>query len=185
MLTRRKLELQDIIKSHTFVGLVGADRPQSLLQFETKLYLVDHCQLGEELFYQLGLKQFGSIGKLVLNPPPLVNELLELAVSCQAEAEQATGLKVENIVTKLVHTLLSVKEMLLEYFSLDISPEGKLLALPMLLTGYKPNLDRLPLCTSFSPFNTASNAKVYFTVLLRAALQVSRSISLGITKNAG
>lgn len=34
--------------------------------------------------------------------------------------------------------------MLSEYFSLDISPEGQVEALPLLLQSYTPNLDKLP-----------------------------------------
>jgi DNA mismatch repair protein MLH1 len=34
--------------------------------------------------------------------------------------------------------------MIDEYFSLNITPEGKLDSIPMLLKGYTPNLDRLP-----------------------------------------
>jgi DNA mismatch repair protein MLH1 len=36
------------------------------------------------------------------------------------------------------------REMLDEYFSLSITDDGKVEALPMLLRGYTPNLDRLP-----------------------------------------
>lgn len=35
--------------------------------------------------------------------------------------------------------------MLLEYFSLEISEDGQLLALPMLIKDYIPNMDKLPL----------------------------------------
>jgi DNA mismatch repair protein MLH1 len=35
--------------------------------------------------------------------------------------------------------------MLAEYFSLEISQDGELLALPMLIKDYVPNMDKLPL----------------------------------------
>lgn len=37
--------------------------------------------------------------------------------------------------------------MLSEYFSLDITEDGTLQALPLLLPQFQPSLDRLPLCT--------------------------------------
>lgn len=40
--------------------------------------------------------------------------------------------------------------MLDEYFSFGISEDGKIESLPLLLPGYTPNLNKLPLCKSLS-----------------------------------
>ena len=45
----------------------------------------------------------------------------------------------------IVDTLLEKREMLEEYFSLTISEDGLVQRLPLLLSGYTPNLDKLPL----------------------------------------
>lgn len=45
---------------------------------------------------------------------------------------------------EIYETLMDKREMLDEYFSLQLSPEGELQTLPMLLRGYTPDLDRLP-----------------------------------------
>lgn len=92
-----RVELKKVIGSHTFVGLVGPDRPESLIQHETKLYLIDHVRLSEELFYQLGLRQFGRLGKLQLDPAPRVEQLISLAVACEAPEEEVVGLSEQQI----------------------------------------------------------------------------------------
>ena len=55
---------------------------------------------------------------------------------------------VEIVLTRLqaiVDTILEKREMLEEYFSLTISEDGLVQRLPQLLSGYTPNLDKLPL----------------------------------------
>ena len=55
---------------------------------------------------------------------------------------------VEIVLTMLqaiVDTILEKREMLEEYFSLTISEDGLVQRLPQLLSGYTPNLDKLPL----------------------------------------
>lgn len=154
------------MSDHTFVGLVGADRPEALLQHHTKLYMVNYVHLGEELFYQLGLRQFGRLGKITLQPAPAIEELLRLAVSNEAEARAGLPLSENDIVLvshacsswrtcvpdigdaqKLASALRGKREMLSEYFSLDITENGTLYALPLLLPQFQPSLDQLPLCT--------------------------------------
>jgi len=44
-----------------------------------------------------------------------------------------------------VNLLISRREMLAEYFSLQLSPDGMVESLPLLLRDYTPNLDKLPL----------------------------------------
>lgn len=63
------------------------DSGYSMLQHGTKLFLVQHDKLCEELFYQLGLRQFGALGKIKLNPPPSLKELLEIGMENEPEAE--------------------------------------------------------------------------------------------------
>lgn len=51
----------------------------------------------EELFYQLGVRQFGDFGRLHLNPPPSVRSLLELSVACE-DSIYDYGLSVGSVV---------------------------------------------------------------------------------------
>jgi len=46
---------------------------------------------------------------------------------------------------RIVKTLMDRREMLLEYFSFDISETGDVKTLPHLLREYTPNLDKLPM----------------------------------------
>ena len=52
--------------------------------------------LSDELFYQLGLRQFGDISRIKLDPPPSLRELLEIAV--EAENTESSALDKGQIV---------------------------------------------------------------------------------------
>ena len=45
----------------------------------------------------------------------------------------------------IVGTIMEKRDMLDEYFSLTISQDGAVESIPLLLKGYTPNLDKLPL----------------------------------------
>ncbi|KAG8970722.1 DNA mismatch repair protein [Tulasnella sp. 419] len=138
-------EFLEIISGHIFVGIVDLERGLALLQHSTKLYLVNHCALIEQLFYQLGLRQFGNFHRLKLNPAPSLVSLIRLAVNAEGEKVRMSGLEPSQIVEKIVQILLDRQEMLREYFSLDINNDGEVESLPLLTRNYTPNLDRLPL----------------------------------------
>lgn len=61
--------------------------------------------------------------------------------------------------------------MLDEYFSFGISEDGKIESLPLLLPGYTPNLNKLPLCASplFPPLLPTNDL---LAVLVRLGVQV-------------
>lgn len=63
------------------------------------------------------------------------------------------------------------RAMLDEYFSFSISDEGLIESLPLLLPGYTPNINRLPLCQSFLLVRLLSTLTKY-TVLVRIGIQV-------------
>lgn len=92
--------LETFCKKHIFVGVVDIAGGTTCLQHETKLYIVMHtaywCALhfllshpsladtyshySDELFYQLGLRQFGALPRFKLTPPPPLRKLVELGV---------------------------------------------------------------------------------------------------------
>lgn len=43
----------------------------------------------EELFYQLGARQFGDFGKFLLDPAPDIRTLIQLAVDCETGVEKS------------------------------------------------------------------------------------------------
>ncbi|KAI6007865.1 hypothetical protein EDC04DRAFT_2582604 [Pisolithus marmoratus] len=136
-------DLTEIIRNHIFVGFVDSIRCLSLIQHSTKLYLVNHATLAEEMFYQLALIQFGNYRRLRLDPHPPLRTLVELAVNVERGTEQS-GLEKTEIVDRIAQTLVDRREMLSEYFALDISESGDVLALPHLLKEYTPDLNKLP-----------------------------------------
>ncbi|EKM56943.1 uncharacterized protein PHACADRAFT_119030 [Phanerochaete carnosa HHB-10118-sp] len=136
-------ELTEILQKHVFVGIVDLGRCLSLVQHSKKLYLMNHGALAEEFFYQLGLIQFGDYHRIKLDPSPPLRTLVELAVD--VEDTSASKLSKANIVNMIVDTITARREMLAEYFSLEIDADGNVSSLPLLLKGYTPNLDKLPL----------------------------------------
>ncbi|KAK0496296.1 histidine kinase-like ATPase [Armillaria luteobubalina] len=135
--------LTEILEKHIFVGIVDITRCLSLVQHSTKLYLVNHAALAEELFFQLALRQFGDMTKLKLEPPPSLRKLVQIAVDVEDTSED-TKLTKAQIVDRIIDILVTRRDMLSEYFSLDISPDGLVESLPLLLRDYTPNLDKVP-----------------------------------------
>lgn len=90
-------ELSEILAQHTFVGVVDAPRCLSLVQHGTRLYLLNHGALSAELFYQLGLRQFGNFSRIRLDPPPDLRTLIALAVDAEEGVVQ-NGLDPHDIV---------------------------------------------------------------------------------------
>ncbi|PWY84913.1 DNA mismatch repair protein Mlh1 [Aspergillus heteromorphus CBS 117.55] len=156
--------LTETIASHTYVGLIDERRRIAAIQSGVKLYLIDYGMFCTEFFYQIGLTDFGNFGTIKLSPAPKIIDLLRIAAETERDAHahqsqsqsqsqtQTTITETENEATEIfttapstVHqTLLSRREMLSEYFSLEISPDGTLLSIPLLLKGYLPCLAKLP-----------------------------------------
>lgn len=139
-------ELTEIFASHSFVGIVDEQRRLSVIQGGVKLYLIDYGHACHAYFYQLGLTDFGNFGSIHFKPPLILDELLRMA----AEAEKismgpsGSGFDVDAVVDKVSQQLIERREMLLEYFSLEITPAGELVTIPLLVKGYTPPLSKLP-----------------------------------------
>ncbi|KAH9962209.1 DNA mismatch repair protein MutL [Russula dissimulans] len=140
----KHMELTEILQKHVFVGVVDLARELSVIQVLKKLYLVNHGALAEELFYQLGLRQFGNFPRLKLDPPAPLRPLISLAVDAEENTE-LSKLSKPQIVDSIAHILISRRDMLREYFSLGITIEGMVDSLPVLIPDFTPNLDKLPL----------------------------------------
>ncbi|PNY23742.1 DNA mismatch repair protein MLH1 [Tolypocladium capitatum] len=139
-------DLTDIFASHSFVGIVDEKRRLAAIQGGVKLYLIDYGHACFEYFYQLGLTDFGNFGVIRFNPPLGLRELLTMA----AETEK-TGLgasdedfEVGAVADRVTAQLIERREMLHEYFSLEISPAGELISIPLLIKGYTPSMAKLP-----------------------------------------
>jgi len=135
--------LRQLLTEHTFVGVVSAQL--SLLQHQTRLYLVNHRRLADQLFYQICLYQFGNCGLLQLEERPSVSELALLGLS-QSEAgwTESDGPRKE-LASYIADLLVQQATMLDDYFSIQVDAEGRLLALPLLLDDFRPPIVALPL----------------------------------------
>ncbi|KAI5463438.1 hypothetical protein BGZ63DRAFT_422791 [Mariannaea sp. PMI_226] len=139
-------ELTEIFASHTFVGIVDDQRRLAAIQGGVKLYLVDYGHVCYEYFYQLGLTDFGNFGTICLKPSLDLRQLLRMAAEAEKSAVSSPDedFDVEKLVERVANQLIERREMLQEYFSLEISPLGELVSIPLLIKGYTPPLIKLP-----------------------------------------
>uniref|UniRef100_T1JAM6 MACPF domain-containing protein n=1 Tax=Strigamia maritima TaxID=126957 RepID=T1JAM6_STRMM len=136
-------DLKKIFQKHSFVGCV--DRQHVLLQHESKLYLINTCDMSEILFYQILINDFGNFGLMKLSSPPSVFDLAMMALNSEESGwSEADGDK-EMLANNIVALLKSKASMLDEYFSLEINEDGKLCSIPLLLDNYIPAMENLPM----------------------------------------
>ncbi|KAK9390571.1 histidine kinase-like ATPase [Lipomyces mesembrius] len=133
--------LTDIFANHTFVGIVDENKRLAAIQCDVKLYLVDYAAVSYEIFYQIGLSDFGNFGVIQLAPALSLRSLLKLAV---ADCEQISA-EQESEICRITDQLMTMRMMLLEYFSLDITADGDIKSIPLLLKGYTPSVVKLPM----------------------------------------
>jgi DNA mismatch repair protein MLH1 len=82
-----------------------------------------------------------------LDPPADLLELLKIAAQVEedeASAEDRANIDFEEVPAVVAKQLLERKDMLSEYFSINISENGQLETIPLLLRGYIPSLAKLP-----------------------------------------
>ncbi|KAG0356514.1 DNA mismatch repair protein [Podila minutissima] len=139
--------LTPIFANHTFVGIL--DNQRGLIQNELALYLVHFEAVSEELFYQICLRDFSNFGFIRLSTPAPIKDMVLMALDDEQElmekTEWPTELKSKDeIAMTVTNMLVSRREMLREYFSLCITEDGFLSAIPMMIKGYIPNMEKLP-----------------------------------------
>ncbi|XP_063160151.1 DNA mismatch repair protein Mlh1 isoform X2 [Candoia aspera] len=134
--------LQEMLHDHSFVGCVS---PQwALVQYQTKLYLLNTTKLSQEMFYQILIYDFGNFGVLRLSEPAPLFDLAMLALeNAESGWTEEDGPK-EGLAEYIVDFLSKKSEMLKDYFSLEIDG-GNLTGLPLLIDNYVPPLEGLPM----------------------------------------
>lgn len=164
-------ELTEIIANHTFVGVVDEHRRVAAIQGGVKLFLVDYGVLCNEYFYQVGLTDFGNFGVIQFDPPLDLKDILTLAAEVEKMRVQPNtedDFDIQEVVETVLNELIDRREMLLEYFSLEISEEGMLNSIPLLLKGYTPSLAKLPsFFLRLGPYVTWTSEKECFSTFLR------------------
>ncbi|KAK1996722.1 DNA mismatch repair protein MutL [Colletotrichum falcatum] len=139
-------DLTDIFANHTFVGIVDERRRLAAIQGGIKLYLVDYGRTCYEYCYQVGLTDFGNFGTIRFKPPLDLRDILRVGADMEKDGMESPDEKfdVDDLVEKVAAQLIERREMLSEYFSLEVSPAGELLTIPLLIKGYTPAMVKLP-----------------------------------------
>ena len=143
---RAHKELTEVIKNHTLVGVVDARRGVWLMQYQTKLYMVNAIKLSEELFYQMTLRNFANFGYQSLEDPvPLAAlALCALRDKFTDETWDASDGDMETVAQKIADMLAEKASMLQEYVGVVVDAERRLVGVPAMLPGYAPEIGKLP-----------------------------------------
>lgn len=176
-------ELTDIISTHTFIGIVDEQKRIAAIQGGVKLFLVDYGMLCNEYFYQVGLTDFANYGAIRFNPPLSLHDLLKVAAEQEKKnaGEAADEIDWDEVVESVEEQLLSRAVLLLEYFSMEITEEGELCSIPLLVKGYTPSLAKLPqFLLRLGPYVDWETEKECFQSFLRelASFYVPESLPL-------
>ncbi|GAO49345.1 hypothetical protein G7K_3496-t1 [Saitoella complicata NRRL Y-17804] len=165
--------LSDLFANHTWVGLVDEKRRLAAVQHTTKLYLIDYGAVSCELFYQIGLTEFGNYGSIRLQPPLNLKSLLKAAMEVDEGGDTAMedderALDRAEVVQAVHEQLVSKREMLGDYFSIELSEDGEISSIPLLIKGYVPSLAKLPgFLLRLGPNVDWYNEKACFETFLR------------------
>ncbi|KAI4646873.1 hypothetical protein J4E93_005097 [Alternaria ventricosa] len=183
-------ELTDIICTHTFVGIVDEQKRIAAIQGGVKLFLVDYGMLCNEYFYQVGLTDFANYGKIRFNPPLPLHDLLKVAAEQEKKnaGDAADEIGWDEVVEVVKEQLISKAALLSEYFSMEITPEGELCSIPLLMKDYTPSMAKLPqFLLRLGPHVNWNEEKGCFQTLLReiASFYVPESLPLPPSAQAG
>ena len=159
------IQLKQMLHNYTFVGTI--DCYFSVIQYETKLLLIDHSNLIHELMYQIIIRRFGELDMYILSEPLDIYELINIGLHNEEKVNEEIIIRKERIhdhnienneennqkkkeitdnIALIYNFLCSKSALLLEYFNIDINiTTGKLYSIPIVLTNYTPFLDTLPL----------------------------------------
>ncbi|KAL5399354.1 hypothetical protein PMIN06_004875 [Paraphaeosphaeria minitans] len=176
-------ELTDIISTHTFVGIVDEQKRIAAIQGGVKLFLVDYGMLCNEYFYQLGLTDFANYGAIRFTPPLPLRDLLKIAAEQEERnaGESADEVDWDDVVDSAKQQLIDRRALLAEYFSLEITEEGELCSIPLLMKGYTPSMAKLPqFLLRLGPYVDWNSEKECFRSFLRelASFYVPESLPL-------
>ena len=136
--------LTEVFASHTYVGLVDSRRRIVAIQGGVKLILVDYGMVSHEYFYQLGLTDFGNFGSIRFDAPLSIPNLIRIGVNIERTENPDDSVEWDEVPDLVTKQLISRREMLQEYFSFEVSDEGRLGSLPLLVKGYTPSMAKLP-----------------------------------------
>lgn len=141
--------LTETFASLTYIGLVDSQRRLAAMQSGVKLYLIDYGVISNELFYQIGITDFGNFGTFQLRPsevlPLRLRDILLIGAGIEVETDASLVKDSPSVIAEQVYNqLYARREMMKEYFNLEIDDEGHLLTVPLLIKNYIPCMAKLP-----------------------------------------
>jgi DNA mismatch repair protein MLH1 len=163
-------ELTDIISTHTFVGIVDEQKRIAAIQGGVKLFLVDYGMLCNEYFYQVGLTDFSYYGTIRFGAPLDLRELLRIGAEQEKRnaGDAAEEMDWEDVVEIVRTQLIERRALLIEYFNMDVTDDGHLNSIPLLVKGYTPSLAKLPqFLLRLGPYVNWESEKECFQSFLR------------------
>ncbi|KAJ1851966.1 DNA mismatch repair protein, partial [Coemansia sp. RSA 2703] len=131
-------EMTQILNEHTFVGFV--DDRRALIQHQTRLYMADFCKISFHLFHHRIIFDIMNYGRLILDPPAPIRDLALVAAR-----ELGNPANADEIADQIFVRFGDNREMLEEYFHIQINDTGCIESLPMLVRDFSPDYDKLPL----------------------------------------
>lgn len=144
-----------MLRSYSFIGIINST--YCLVQYETKLLLLNYSKLCNLLFQQLVIRRFGEMNYIPLdNGGVSIYEYLCCALSVPHLSKRYSSSEpynVEQLAMEYTNFLVDKSEMLREYFSIIIDSQdsasggvagGLLSGIPDILEGYMPNPIHLP-----------------------------------------
>lgn len=154
--SRGNQNLTEILSKHSYVGIADYNKRLCCIQYDVRLYLVDYASLSNELFYHIGLADFGNFGKIEITNDGgidirkiLNNEILENESFIEFYKTENNTTEIPNLNDLLNTCFVEMKEMWDEYFSIEIDITDKLnpklKSLPLLLKNYIPCWNKLSL----------------------------------------
>jgi DNA mismatch repair protein MLH1 len=165
--------LAEVFRDHSFVGCVDSNRcaiqvkkiiecfpflfVKQKEQHRLNLYLIDVPAVSTAFFYEqllIGIENFEPIS---LSPPPMLRDLLRVQLEMMRTKNPFALLSEEKQI-ELLQQLESVfakkirRDMLKEFFAIEISDSLEVRSLPIVLANYTPDMTMLPslmlrLCT--------------------------------------
>lgn len=136
--------IADTLREHIFVGVVSDE--YVLIQYQTKLMLVETAPVLEELLYRRILSRFADFDTIALEPSANLEPLVQIAIADglrkdinEAQRDEAKA---------YCNMLVSKAPMLQEYFSIFVSgqraEDAKLERIPSVFAGMLPDVSSLP-----------------------------------------
>ncbi|KAK5578395.1 hypothetical protein RB653_008065 [Dictyostelium firmibasis] len=135
--------LKEFFNDCVFVGCL--DHSYALVQFGKKLYLINLENITKELFYQLSLLRFSDFDSIKFSQPLSVYSLLLVSLDSPLSGWMESDGPKEKIADYLTKLLISKKELLNEYFAIEINDDGEIVGIPQVLDHYVPCTDNLPI----------------------------------------